>query len=305
MGPIIDVLQHQAERILPLMDDPARVSRLLLETATTMAQTCDARAIVLYVDALPEQDAVPPRTVLVTRNARDLQEVERFTESNPKSIQVPNVTLDRFGQVKLAAIVALSNRIIDRGDTVIFLTGPYRSLIDSLVVMSIGAEYELFDTTDQPSIEEHIKRAVFHRVLSLALHLGTHGREGRRVGALLVVGDAKHVMEHSEQMILNPFKGYPEKSRNLLDADMTETVREFCALDGAFIIRGNGVIETAGARIKVGMSEGLPSGLGARHAAAAGITANTKSIAFTVSQSDGTVRVWRTGKLVASLEPAE
>ena len=286
------------------MDDPARVSRLLLESATTLAQTSDARAIVVYVDALPELEAVPPRTILVARDKQDLQRTEKLAESNSTTLTVPNVTLDRFGQVKLAAIIALSNRIIDLGDTVIFLTGPYRSLIDSVVVMNIGAEYELFDTTDQPSIDEHIKRAVFHRVLSLALDLGQHGREGNRVGALLVVGDARHVLEHSEQMILNPFKGYHEKQRNLLDAQMTETVKEYSTLDGAFIIRGNGVIETAGARLKVGISQGLPSGLGARHAAAAGITANTKSIAFTVSQSDGAVRVWRMGKLVAGFEPS-
>jgi len=286
------------------MDDPARVSRLLLESATMLAQTGNARAIVVYVDALPELEAVPPRTILVVRDKQDLQRTKKLAESNSTTITVPNVTLDRFGQVKLAAIIALSNRIIDLGDTVVFLTGPYRSLIDSVVVMNIGAEYELFDTTDQPSIDEHIKRAVFHRVLSLALDLGQHGREGNRVGALLVVGDARHVLEHSEQMILNPFKGYHEKQRNLLDAQMTETVKEYSALDGAFIIRGNGVIETAGARLKVGISQGLPSGLGARHAAAAGITANTKSIAFTVSQSDGAVRVWRMGKLVAGFEPS-
>ncbi len=286
------------------MEDPARVSRLLLESATTLAKTGNARAIVVYVDALPELEAVPPRTILVARDKQDLERTEKLAESNSTTITVPNVTLDRFGQVKLAAIIALSNRIIDLGDTVIFLTGPYRSLIDSVVVMNIGAEYELFDTTDQPSIDEHIKRAVFHRVLSLALDLGQHGREGSHVGALLVVGDARHVLEHSEQMILNPFKGYHEKQRNLLDAQMTETVKEYSTLDGAFIIRGNGVIETAGARLKVGISEGLPSGLGARHAAAAGITANTKSIAFTISQSDGAVRVWRMGKLVAGFEPS-
>ena len=170
--------------------------------------------------------------------------------------------------------------------------------------MTIGAEYELFDATEQRDIEEHIKRAVFDRVLSLALHLGAHGREGRKVGTLMVVGDYRHVAEQSEQMILNPFKGYPEKERNILDDRMTETVREFSSLDGAFLIRGNGMIETAGARLKAGISEGLPSGLGARHAAAAGITANTKSIAVTVSQSDGTVRVWRAGKMVASFEPS-
>ncbi len=287
------------------MSDTASGPRLLLESATTLARSTNARAIVVYIDALPELDAVPPRTILVSRHMEeDKRRIERLSQSGPATISVPNVLLDRFGQVKLAAIIALSNRVIDLGDIVIFLTGPFRSLIDSAVVMSIGAEYELFDTTEQPSIDEHIKRAVFHRVLGLALDLGQHGREGRRVGALLVIGSAKQVLEHSEQMILNPFKGYDEKQLNILDQTMTETVKEYSSLDGAFIIRGNGVIATAGARLKVGLSEGLPSGLGARHAAAAGITANTKSIALTVSQSDGAVRVWRAGRLVASFEPS-
>ncbi len=287
------------------MSDAASVPHLLLESATTLARSTNARAIVVYIDALPELDAVPPRTILVSRHmAEDERRIERLAQSGPATISVPNVLLDRFGQVKLAAIIALSNRVIDLGDIVIFLTGPFRSLIDSAVVMSIGAEYELFDTTEQPSIDEHIKRAVFHRVLGLALDLGQHGREGRRVGALLVVGSARQVLKHSEQMILNPFKGYDEKQLNILDQSMTETVKEYSSLDGAFIIRGNGVIETAGARLKVGLSEGLPSGLGARHAAAAGITANTKSIALTVSESDGAVRVWRAGRLVASFEPS-
>jgi diadenylate cyclase len=285
------------------MDDPTKVARLLLESATTLAQAVGARAIVVAVDALPEVESVPARTVLVTRDEADRREVRRLAESALALIDVPNVELDRMGQVKLSAIIALSNRVIDLGDTVVFLAGPFRSIIDSLVVMTMGAEYELFDTTEQPDIDEHIKRAVFHRALSLALDLGQHGREGRRVGSLFVVGDYRHVLEQSEQMILNPFKGYPEKDRNILDDGMWETIREYSSLDGAFLIRGNGVVETAGARLKAGLSEGLPSGLGARHAAAAGITANTKSIAITVSESDGVVRVWRAGKMLASFEP--
>jgi DNA integrity scanning protein DisA with diadenylate cyclase activity len=285
------------------MDDPARAARLLLESATTLANACGARAIIVAVDALPELEAVPPRTVLVVRDRADAQRAERLEDSAHAVITVPDVELDRMGQVKLAAIIALSNRLIDLDDTAVFLAGPFRSIIDGLVVMTIGSEYELFDTTDQRGIDEHIKRAVFHRVLTIALRLGQLGREGRKVGALLVVGDHRRVLEQSEQMILNPFKGYGERDRNLLDDAMTETVKEFSILDGAFIIRGSGVVETAGARLKAGLSEGLPSGLGARHAAAAGITDASRAIAVTVSQSDGVVRVWRAGKMVASFEP--
>lgn len=286
------------------MTDPSRVPRLLLESAARLAQATNARAIMVYVDALPEVEAVPPKTILVVRDEADEKRAAALDESSAGSVLVPNVTLDRMGQVKLAAVISLSTRLIDLGDTVIFLTGAFRSMIDSVVVMTMGAEYELFDTTEQPSIDEHIKRAVFHRGLSIALQIGQHGREGRKIGSLFVIGDHRHVLEQSEQMILNPFKGYDERQRNLLDDKMTETLKEYSTLDGAFIIRGSGVVETAGAHLKAGITEGLPSGLGARHAAAAGITANTKSIAITVSQSDGAVRVWRAGRMVASFEPA-
>lgn len=285
------------------MDDPARVPRLLLESASRLARASHARAIIVHADALPEVDAVPGRTILVLRDEEDRKTAARLEDSAAGTITVPPVTLDRLGQVKLAGIIALSSRLVDLGDVVVFLTGPFRSTMDSLVVMRMGAEYELFDTTDQPAVDEHVKRAVFHRALSIALNLGQHGREGRRVGALFVIGDTEHVVDQSEQMIMNPFRGYDEEHRNLLDEGMFETIREFSTLDGAFIIRGNGVVESAGTRLKAGLSEGLPSGLGARHAAAAGITANTNAIAITVSESDGTVRVWRAGKMLASFEP--
>jgi diadenylate cyclase len=286
------------------MTDRPKVARLLLESASDIAHSTGARAIIMAVDALPELDAVPPKTILIVRDSADEERAGRLNPSNTRLL-VPNVELDRLGQVKLAAIMAVSSRLVGLHDTIVFLTGPFREMIDSLVVLVLGVEYELIDTADQPEIGEHIKRAVFHRVLSLALHLGQHGREGRKVGTLLVVGDSRSVLAQSEQMILNPFKGYEERERNILDDRVLETVKEFSSLDGAFIIRGSGMIETAGARLKAGLSTGLPPGLGARHAAAAGITANTKSIAITVSESDGTVRVWRAGHMVAGFEPSK
>jgi len=241
--------------------------------------------------------------LLLTRRPEDQRRVEELGVADDCVLEVPQVELDRMGQVKLAALVGISRRLLDLSDTVVFLTGPFRGLIDSLVVLHLGSEYELLHATDQPSIDEHIKRTVFQRTLELALHLGSYGREGRRIGAMLVVGDTLEVLSRSEQMILNPFQGYPEKKRNILDQRMTETIREFAQLDGAILIRGNGVIESAGTRVMASSRHPVESGLGSRHAAAAGITDSTKSVALTVSSSDGTVRIWRAGKLVASLEP--
>ena len=285
------------------MPEPGLVANLLIESAAGIARSTGAMAIIVSADALPEGCEPPEGTLLLTRRPDDERRVKELGVAKERVLQVPQVELDRMGQVKLAALVAISRRLIDFEDTVVFLTGPYRGLIDSLVVLHIGSEYELLHATEQPTISEHIKRTVFQRSLDLALHLGAHGREGRRIGAMLVVGDINEVLAKSEQMILNPFKGYPEKSRNILDQRMTETIREYAQLDGAILIRGNGVIESAGTRVLASSRHPVESGLGARHAAAAGITDSTKSIALTVSSTDGTVRIWRAGKLVASLEP--
>jgi|TARA_B100001964_G_scaffold121694_2_gene135039 DNA integrity scanning protein DisA with diadenylate cyclase activity len=283
--------------------EPGLVANLLIESAAGIARSAGAKAIVVSADALPEGCEPPEGTLLLTRRPEDERRVEELGVAAECVLQIPQVELDRMGQVKLAALVAVSRRLVDFADTVVFLTGPFRGLIDSLIVLHIGSEYELLHATEQPTIAEHIKRTVFQQTLDIALHLGSHGREGRRIGAMLVVGDTNEVLAKSEQMILNPFQGYPEKSRNILDQRMTETIREYAQLDGAILIRGNGTIESAGTRVLASSRHEIESGLGARHAAAAGITDSTRSIALTVSSTDGTVRIWRAGKLVASLEP--
>ena len=50
------------------------------------------------------------------------------------------------------------------------------------------------------------------------------------------------------------------------------------------------------------LSYSLPQGLGARHHAAAGITAVTEAIAITVSESTGTVTIFRHGLIVTEIE---
>lgn len=287
--------------------DPDRIARMLLESAAALVRSTRAAAIVVDVAALPPLHAVPRDTVLVSRRKpKDPPDprIEALRPSAKAVISVPDADLDRMGQIRLAAIIALSERILDLDDTAIFLAGPRDRPADSLSVVSLDSDLELFDTSGQPGLGEHIKRAVFHRVLTLALELGQYGREGRRVGTLFVVGSHRKVLEHADQLILNPFKGYPESDRSILDDRMAETIREYSSLDGAFVIRGTGVVETAGTHLKAGVAEGLPPGLGARHAAAAGITAVTRSIAITVSESGGVVRVWRAGRIVATFEPA-
>ncbi|MBT5656657.1 MAG: hypothetical protein HOI89_02590, partial [Phycisphaerae bacterium] len=175
------------------MSEPGLIANLLLESAAGIARSVGAKSIVVSADALPEGCDPPEGSLLLTRRPEDKRRIQELGVADNCVLEIPAVELDRMGQVKLAALVGVSRRLLDLSDTVVFLTGPFRGLIDSLVVLHLGSEYELLHATDQPTIDEHIKRTVFQRTLELALHLGSYGREGRRIGAMLIVGDTAEV----------------------------------------------------------------------------------------------------------------
>ena len=144
---------------------------------------------------------------------------------------------------------------------------------------------------------------VLERALQIATTIAREGREGKPIGTTLIVGDYDRVRTMSRQLVINPFKGYGDDERRILDPSLEETLKEFATIDGAFLIRGDGVVEAAGTYLRPDAVHGdLPSGLGARHAAAAGITAATDALAVVVSQSTGRVSLFKAGKPVLVLE---
>jgi len=220
-----------------------------------------------------------------------------------KFVDLPSINLTRLGQIKVAVLLALAKGLIDADDTLICLTGQPKSLhLDTLMLISVKDEFELFT----PGIEllgEDIKPEVFEQLVEIAIQLAVEGREGRPVGTMFVIGDYENVKGYVTQLVLNPFAGYDESIRNVLNPQLTETIKEFSSIDGAFIVRGDGVIESAGSYIQPGVLKvEVPMGLGARHVAAASITAVTKATAITVSASTGTVRIFKGGRIVMEIE---
>jgi hypothetical protein len=135
---------------------------------------------------------------------------------------------------------------------------------------------------------------VLDAVIRVAVEIAREGREGQAVGTSFVVGDTENVLEHSRQFVLNPFQGHPQAERQVTDAGTWGHIKEFAQLDGAFIITGSGLIESAGRYITSDTSHvNLPGGLGSRHSSVAGITLLTCSIGIVVSQSGGLVSIIR------------
>jgi DNA integrity scanning protein DisA with diadenylate cyclase activity len=167
----------------------------------------------------------------------------------------------------------------------------------------VGEEYEIFEAGESRTVSGDVSPAVFSRVIGIASSLAYEGREGRPTGALFVVGAITEVENFTSQMIINPFRGYAESERNILDPHLEETIKELAAIDGAFIIREDGVVLSAGTYVRATIpGEKLPRGLGARHEAAASITAATPAVAVTVSESTGTITIFKSGKIVMEIE---
>jgi diadenylate cyclase len=284
------------------------LSQVVLQTACTVANAVRAQALFLCSDSAKHVALIEPllektTIVLVTRNPDNLEEDWPHVKH---LIQMPNIDLSRIGQIKLAVLMGLSAGIVCGKDRIVCVSGlPRLRHLDNILVLDLGREFALLTTNKGTNMVGSVRPEVFEGVLNLAIELANQGREGKPVGTIFALGDHERVLQLSRQLVMNPFHGYPEEDRNILDPNLRETIREFSAIDGAFVIRDDGVVMAAGRHLNAALEEGeLPRGLGSRHVAGAGITAVTDAVAIAISESDGTVRIFKQGSIFMEIEKA-
>jgi DNA integrity scanning protein DisA with diadenylate cyclase activity len=176
--------------------------------------------------------------------------------------------------------------------------------IDSLSVIHLGEHLERMTPQDLRKLGKGVPQDVLKAVVDLAAEIGREGREGQPVGTILVVGDTRKVQGMSRFLNFNPFRGYTRAERDVRDKRVREQIKEIAKLDGAILIGRDGIAEAACVYLDAPTDGTLVSkGLGSRHLAAAGISMKTKGIAFCVSQSSGTVRVFQGGEEKLHIEP--
>lgn len=281
------------------------VAQVLLKHAFAIARECEASVLFL------PQMAAQARTELELAgfSGRVLPIVRAGYQNGVAdlmTIRLPGVAMTRMGQIKLAAFLAASRGLVAAGDKALFLIGDAEVvLIDTVFFTEVSPQSELFShLPESGALLSLVRPEVVARVIDLALALGSEGREGKPIGAIFVVGDTDCVLALSRPLVLNPFHGYDPAERNILDPQLEETIKEFAAMDGAFVIRDDGVIEACGILLHAGVwdEHDLPAGLGVRHHIAAGMTALTKALAIVVSESTGTVRVFMGGHTLIQID---
>jgi diadenylate cyclase len=141
------------------------------------------------------------------------------------------------------------------------------------------------------------------QVLSLAIELVWQGREGEKVGTMLVVGDSDEVLRYSRSIILDPLYGHSESAKNIRNTGMRETLKELAKLDGAFVISDEGIVLAGSQLLSAPLGDvEIPLGLGTRHYAAAAISNKTRAVAIVISKSS-VIRIFQRGTLKAEIMP--
>ena len=284
-----------------------RINRLMFREAERVAKGAGCDAIMVFGDTFIggiDRNAIESKlkTILVTRNP-----VEPGADQGEfaGTIQVRSFSNQRMAQLRSAILVGLTRGVLKFTDRICCLDGMTGSnQFDTLVVLDIEREFQTLLTGQTADLlPADVKPEVLERVIAVATELAVEGREGRPVGCLFVVGDTEKVSALTKPLVLNPFFGYKEEERNILNPFMDETVKEFSSIDGAFTIRGDGVVESAGSLIQATDNQHtLPSGLGSRHAAAAAISVAANCIAIVVSSSTSQVTLFRRGVMLPLTE---
>lgn len=290
------------------MADVTKFDREFLRAVLTLSGKSEVDHLLFISDhpmSSAEMRGRPLKRKLIYAVTSDKQ-AEDLRAQRYQAVVIPSYDYARVEKVKVALVAAASENIVKEGDTVLCLTGHGEArTIDTLIKIKFGEQLpeDQVVTIDAMNLGAEFNSQVVEALVHLGLTIGQQGYEGRSVGTIIVVGDSTAVMEKSRQLLLNPFQGISEAERNVLDPKIRDAVKTFAVLDGAFVIREDGVLLAAGRYLQATSEKvKVPLGLGARHAATAAITLETKAVAIAVSQTSGTVRVFKDGEIVLELQ---
>jgi DNA integrity scanning protein DisA with diadenylate cyclase activity len=240
------------------------------------------------IDAV--KNNIPSIDLIVATNKQPIQDDLMEMGIKVKNIkETPLSSLNVLEQVQNLLLGICIEGLISIDDRVLCLI---YTEIEALISFNVS-NVAIMHLKDE--IGNRVDMRILETILNLAYEIAREGREGRNVGALFVLGDSENVLKYSRPLILNPFKGHSEDTRNVLNKENWETIKELAQLDGAFLINNDAIAIATGRYIGVSWDIYLQGGLGGRHLAAASISKTTKAIAISVSAS-GIIRIFIDGR---------
>lgn len=281
------------------------VTACFFQMAAEAVTRAGASALMVLAETMPDWHWLVNLgfTVIVSSVSEKIQNAAR--DQKLKVIELEPLENSIADRISLSLIEAVSLDLVGPSDRVVVIYSGFEvGVLDSMSIVRLGEHLERLKPRDLRELESSVPFETLKCVVDVATEIGREGREGNPIGTLIVVGDHRNVLERTRPLGFDPFKGYPRRDRNIRDVRVREAIKEIAQLDGGIIVSRDGTVE-AGCRLVDAPVQGLslPKGLGTRHWAAAAITAVTKSVAVVVSQSTGTVRLFRDGEVILRVSP--
>jgi len=281
------------------------MSVCLFQLASEALKRVEATAVLILAEANQDWQAARASSVQIIVASMSERVLDAARAAGLSFIELEPLENSIADRISLSLIEAVSMDLVGSADRVVVIYSGFEAgVLDSMSIVRLGEHLEKLKPRDLRELETAVPFETLKCVVDVATEIGREGREGKPVGTLIVVGDHRNVLERTRALGFDPFKGYPRRDRNIRDGRVREAIKEIAQLDGAIIVSRDGTVE-AGCRLVDAPVQGLslPKGLGTRHWAAAAITAVTKSVAIVVSQSTGTVRIFRDGEVILRVSP--
>jgi diadenylate cyclase len=281
--------------------------KTLYSLALRLTESAGAEAILLLLDGPADfqrlKKMAGDEKVLVAADAAE--QLKGAGEAGLAAVRLDMPDSPVYERLTQSVLEAVADEILAPGSCLVALySGFDADTIDSLSVINLDEHLNRLTARDLRQLETRVPLDTLKIVVDLAVEIGREGREGKPVGTLFVVGDARKVLSCSHSAGFDPVKGYHRKERNLDDPRVREGIKEIAQMDGAIIVSADGTVEAACHYLDCSAADvTLSKGLGSRHWAAAAVSRATNAVAVTVSQTNGTVRIFQNGAVVLRIEP--
>ncbi|MEO8495183.1 MAG: diadenylate cyclase [Planctomycetota bacterium] len=279
----------------------------IYDLAVSLSKQVDADMLLVMLDGPTDWKQLSERAghekILVAADTEEALEGAKEAGLATVVLKMPDSPV--FEKLTHALLEGVANETLEPNSEVVAIYSGFEAdSMDSISFIRLDEHLGRLTARDLRQIETSVPLETLKVVVDLAVEIGREGREGKPVGTMFVVGDTRRVIALSHPAGFDPVKGYLRKERALPDPRVREAIKEIAPLDGAFIVAPDGTVERACQIVDADhVNLTLSKGLGSRHWAAAAISKNTKAIAVCVSESNGTVRLFKDGEVILRIEP--
>jgi DNA integrity scanning protein DisA with diadenylate cyclase activity len=283
-----------------------RVKRILT-SAVQLSDAAEADAVLLLLEGPTDWARLGKlagaEKLLIAADSPEA--FEGAEESGLKGLVLNMPDSPVYDRITQALLEAVADDLLSPGACVVAVySGFDADAMDSVSMINLNEHLERLTARDLRQLETRVPLDTLKIVVDLAVEIGREGREGKPIGTMLVVGDTRKVMASSHPVGFDPVRGYNRRDRNLNDPRVREGIKEIAQMDGAIIVSADGTVEAACRYLDASAANiTLSKGLGARHWAAAAVSRATNAVAVTVSESNGTVRIFQNGEVMLRIEP--